>query len=68
VRAGRYLGDAGGTDQPANGAAVAEHAGRTYVTLSNVNGMLAVYRVRNDGMLKRLRRWPHEIDPWADQG
>lgn len=34
---------------------------RSYVVLKNGNGILAVYRVRNDGMLKRLKRWPTEL-------
>lgn len=52
----------GGTDQPANHSDVTEHNGHDYVVLRNVNGILAVYRVRNDGMLKRLRRWPTELE------
>jgi len=35
--------------------------GKHYVVLSNSNGVLAVYRVRNDDMLKRLKRWPSTI-------
>ena len=50
----------GGIDQPAN-SGVVEHNGKAYVVLENVNGILAVYRVRNDGMLKRLRRWPTDL-------
>jgi hypothetical protein len=30
--------------------------------LRNVNGVLAVYRIRNDGMLKRVRRWPQAVE------
>ncbi|HEY3356886.1 MAG TPA: hypothetical protein VGQ83_26790 [Polyangia bacterium] len=52
----------GGTDQPAGGAQFVEVGGKAYVTLSNVRGMLAVYRVRNDGQLKGLKRWPHELE------
>ena len=37
--------------------------GKAYVVLRNINGVLAVYRIRNDGMLKGLRRWPAELDP-----
>jgi hypothetical protein len=34
-----------------------------YVALrSNTNGLLAVYRVRGNGMLKRLKRWPKELE------
>jgi len=36
-----------------------EYEGRKYVVLRNEQGgLLAIYRVRNDGMLKRLKRWP----------
>lgn len=39
-----------------------EHGGKRYVALRNRDGILAVYRVRNDGMLKRLRRWPSALE------
>lgn len=48
----------GGTDQPSAASGVAEHGGKQYVVLNNVAGVLAVYRVRNDGVLKRLARPP----------
>jgi hypothetical protein len=51
----------GGTDQPSNSSAVEKHNRKEYVVLRNANGLLAVYRVRNDDMLKRLRRWPSSI-------
>jgi len=35
---------------------------KLYAVLRNVKGVLAVYRVRNDGMLKRLKRWPAELE------
>jgi hypothetical protein len=35
---------------------------KDYVVLRNGKGVLAVYRVRHDGMLKRLRRWPAELE------
>jgi len=38
-----------------------QHGGKSYVVLRNINRVLAVYRVRNDGMLKRLKRWPADI-------
>jgi hypothetical protein len=53
---------AGGYDQPAGDSGVVEVGGKLYVELHNIRGVLAVYRVRNDGMLKRLKRWPAEID------
>jgi hypothetical protein len=30
--------------------------------LRNVRGIMAVYRVRNDGALKRLKRWPEGLN------
>jgi len=47
---------------PANDSSCESFGGKDYVVLRNVNGVLAVYRIRNDGMLKRLRRWPEEIE------
>jgi hypothetical protein len=41
---------------------VEECGGKRYCVLRNVDGVLACYRVRNDGMLKRLRRWPKDIE------
>jgi hypothetical protein len=54
-RAGNYA-------QPANSSGVVEHDGRLYVVLHNVNGVLAVYRVRTSGQLKALKRWPAALD------
>jgi hypothetical protein len=33
-----------------------------YVVLSDINGVLAVYSIRGGGILRRLRRWPNELD------
>jgi len=45
-----------------------EHEGKQYVVLANSYRTLAVYRVRNDGMLKRLRRPPHDLAPdWYEE-
>jgi hypothetical protein len=41
-----------------------EVRGKRYIVLRNVNGILAVYRVRQDGMLKGLRRWPKELESY----
>jgi hypothetical protein len=60
-RAGRAAGLAD-PDQPANDSGPVVHEGKRYVVLRNVRGVLAVYRVRNDGVLKRLKRWPPELD------
>ncbi len=56
---------AGGLVQPANSSGVTEFEGKSYVVLRNVNGVLAVYRIRTNGTtLKRLQRWPSEIEKW----
>jgi hypothetical protein len=50
-------------DQPSSsGSCVEHHKGKVYVTLRNVRGVLAVYRVRNDGILKGLKRYPKAFD------
>jgi hypothetical protein len=41
---------------------LAEHEGRQYIVLANTRTFLAVYRIRQSGMLKRLRRWPKEVE------
>jgi hypothetical protein len=44
-------------------AKVTDHDGLRYVVLSAPRGgTLTVYRVRNDGRLKELRRWPKHLD------
>lgn len=48
----------GGTDQPTAKSDVIEIDGRPYVRLANARGVLAVYRLGEDGQLRRLRRWP----------
>lgn len=54
---------AGNTEQPSAGSSgVESHKNLEYVVLRNTHGsVLAVYRVRNDGILKGLKRWPAEI-------
>lgn len=55
----------GGTDQPAQvPSGIREHLGKRYVALENVNGILAVYRIKNDGILKCLKRWPKDIETY----
>jgi hypothetical protein len=49
-------------DQPANSSREVDYRGRQYVVLHNVRGILAVYRVRTSGALKRLRRWPAALE------
>jgi hypothetical protein len=48
-------------DQPSSDSGEIEVAGKQYVALRNVNGVLAVYRIKNNGALRRLIRWPAEI-------
>jgi hypothetical protein len=53
-------------DQPANTSGIAEYTGKSYVVLHNVNGILAVYRILNNGALKALKRWPAALqEDWA---
>jgi hypothetical protein len=49
---------------PSSNSGVVELNGKHYVVLLNVNGVLAVYRVRPQGILKRLKRWPAELAEW----
>jgi hypothetical protein len=39
-----------------------EHKGLSYVVLRDGSRTLAVYRIKNDGHLHRLKRWPPELD------
>jgi hypothetical protein len=53
-------------DQPdSSSSGPANVGGHDYVALRNVNGVLAVYRVKNNGTLRRLKRWPAELDGGA---
>ncbi|MBU9283727.1 hypothetical protein [Burkholderia multivorans] len=49
----------GVADIPSNSTSgVCGHAGREYVVLRNVRGIMAIYRIRSDtGVLRRLKRW-----------
>lgn len=42
--------------------AIREVGGKSYVVLSNTRGLLAVYRIKPDGFLKHLDRYPKEFD------
>ena len=47
-------------DQPsAADSGTVELNNRHYVVLANSRGILAVYRIKPDGLLRRLKRWPH---------
>jgi hypothetical protein len=53
----------GGVDQPAGErSGPVELDGKSYIALRNDTGILAVYRVRTTGALRRLRRWPRELE------
>ena len=55
----------GKTMQPSPPEYITE-GGLDYVVLSNVNGILAVYRVRivnGKPVLKGMKRWPKALDP-----
>ena len=41
-----------------SGDNVYEYNGKRYVVLHNVNGILAVYRITNEGQLRWLVRYP----------
>ena len=47
---------------PGNVSGIETVGGKDYVVLRNINGVLAVYRIRNDGMLKGLKRWPAGLE------
>ena len=51
-------------DQPSQTSEVRKIKGLRYVVLvgGRHGGTLAVYRVRTDGVLKRLKRWPKALE------
>jgi len=50
-------------EQPSSSeSGLEEVGGKQYLVLRNINGILRVYRVRNDGVLKGLRRWPKKLE------
>lgn len=60
----KYSDAASGLAMQPSSAEIVEHSGLKYVRLSNVNGILAIYRVRvvnGEQVLKRLKRWPGEL-------
>ena len=53
----------GSVNQP-GAVETVDHDGLQYIRLTNVNGVLAVYRVRTvngEPVLKGLKRWPAEV-------
>lgn len=57
-----FRSEGSGTAQPSNDSGVRSVDGMDYVVLENGNGILAVYRIKPDGFLKRLKRWPSELE------
>ena len=52
-------------DQPnINDSGTETHNGKRYIALRSSKGTLAVYRVRHDGSLKALKRWPTILNIW----
>jgi hypothetical protein len=54
----------GSVNQP-GAVETVEHNGLTYIRLTNVNGILAVYRIRTvngQQVLKGMRRWPKALE------
>jgi hypothetical protein len=52
----------GGITPPESNPKEFEIEGKRYIALNNINGVLAVYRIRpSDGVLRRMKRWPSEI-------
>ena len=50
--------------QPESAASDEEELhGKAYVVLRNRSQTLAVYRIKPNGFLRRLKRWPKAIDP-----
>ncbi len=56
----------GSPDQPGRDSEEREVAGRRYVVLRNVRGLLGVYRLEGDGGLRRQIEWPAELEKKQD--
>jgi hypothetical protein len=48
--------------RPSSASYVAEHEGRRYVVLHNLNAILAVFRIDDGNMLELQDTWPKEIE------
>ena len=58
----QYSGGLSPAQPSRRNCSIEEVKGKTYIALRNNSDLLAAYRVRNDGMLKRLKRWPAELE------
>ena len=63
-RAFRAYFRSGGIDQPASHSGEEWSGDKRYVVLRNVRGVLAVYRVRASGTLRREKNWPDDLVGW----
>ena len=61
VQAAYFKYSTGNPAQPAGSPEFHEIGNREYVTLSNVKGLLACYRIQNNGILRKLPKPPKEI-------
>jgi hypothetical protein len=52
----------GGTDRPDGPIATPIVGNKQYIVLKSHFGVVAVYRLLNTGQLKRLKRWPEEVE------
>jgi hypothetical protein len=57
-----FRSEGASAEQPTNPPGIVEHDGKQYVVLDNIGGILAVYRILNSGALKRMKRWPAELE------
>jgi hypothetical protein len=64
----RIDGAAGSVSEQRSGPVT--HEGKTYVVLRPASGseVLAVYRYRTTGLLRRLKRWPKTIETMPPEG
>jgi hypothetical protein len=61
VRALEAYFRSGGTEQTTSPQTF-EIVGKSYVVLNNVRGILAVYRIKPNGCLRRLVRYPRALN------
>jgi hypothetical protein len=60
AKAGYHRADEG--NQTVTGGEVIDRDGLRYVVLAGLFGTVAVFRVRHNGPLRRLRRWPADLN------
>jgi len=50
----------GATEHPVSRLRI--FGGKSYVVLLSMDSIVACYRILNSGQLKRLKRWPEEVE------